>query len=220
MARYSSQEAELTCLRHVPRFDHRVLSFERSGLVHKPPRLELSLLQRRDYSRALMAYVSVSQRADVAQCTKRFWGDISPYLTGNVHMASSSPVERRCRLLFSHLLKLPFENACLLLFHFFHSHESFVPFSNSLHLLPKPGKSLCPQLLLEPRYFFLTWTVPTRPRALNKVKVKVKHMAGPTKGGSKEESQSWPIWASPDSGVDVTIPRYPRVGKTVEGTIQ
>jgi len=44
MARYSSLKAELACLHPVPRSDHRVLSFERSGPLHKDPSLKLSLL--------------------------------------------------------------------------------------------------------------------------------------------------------------------------------
>ena len=41
-------------------------------------------------------------------------------------------------------------------------------------------------------------------------------MVGPT----KKESQRWSVWASPGLGVDGVAPRYPRVGKTVEGAAQ
>ena len=53
MARQLGLRAELTCIWQVLRFDHRVLNSERSGPVHKPPSLELSLLERRDYLHAL-----------------------------------------------------------------------------------------------------------------------------------------------------------------------
>jgi len=131
MVCYSSPRAELTCLRHAPRSDHRELSSESSSPVHKPPRLELSLLQQRDYLRALLAYVSVSQWVDVAQRTKHFLGDISPYLTGSVHVASPSTLERRCRS--------PFTFLTLFLF--------------SPYFLREPGKPPRLQSLLEIRYF-------------------------------------------------------------------
>ena len=74
-------------------------------------------------------------------------------------MVSSSTMERRSRLLFPHLLKLPFENTCLLLFHFFHFHEA----SNSPKLFAPPPQSGKPprlQLLCQPRYFLLPEPLP------------------------------------------------------------
>ena len=53
MANQLGPRAELTCLWQVVRSDHRVLSYELSGPVHKPFRLELILLQQRGYLLAL-----------------------------------------------------------------------------------------------------------------------------------------------------------------------
>jgi len=106
-------------------------------IVSQAPRLELSLLQRRDYSLALVAYVSFSQWAGVAQCTKHFWGDISPYSIVSAHVALLSTEKRRCRLPFPYSFKLTFKNLLHSLFHF--------PFTctlcTSLRLIAPPSRT-------------------------------------------------------------------------------
>jgi len=77
MANQLGPRAELTCLWLRLRSDHRALSSERSGPVHKPPRLEVSLL----------ALGGLRVLWIVARRTKRFWVGISPHFIMSAHVA-------------------------------------------------------------------------------------------------------------------------------------
>jgi len=90
MACQLGPRAKLTCLWQVLRFDHRALSYERSGPVHKPLRLELSLLQRKGY---LLALGGLRVLWVVARRTKCLWDDISPYSIVSVHVAFHQRLE-------------------------------------------------------------------------------------------------------------------------------
>ena len=87
MARYSGPRDELTCLCHVLRSDNQVLSSECSGPVQKPPGLEVSLLQQRDYLHALGGLRVFLIVAGEARYTNSLLDEISPYSIASVHVA-------------------------------------------------------------------------------------------------------------------------------------
>jgi len=74
---------------------------------------------------------------------------------------------------------------------------------------------------------YIVVIVPSRPRVLTNVKVKVKHWWDPPRGlGEKvnrlttlgvAKGRRRQVWASPCWGVANVTPRCPRVGKTAEG---
>ena len=139
------------------RSNHRALSSERSGPVHKPLRLEQSLLQRRGYLFSLGGLRVLWVVTRMAWCTKRFWEDISPYSIVSVQVAFSTG--RHCGLPFPTLCFLTFETLQhFTLFHFSPSKLSCL-FSDSLHLLPQPGKSPRLHSLFESRYLLQLMTM-------------------------------------------------------------
>ena len=91
MVRYSGQRVELTRSCHVTRFDHRVLSLERSDPIHKPPVSSWACFSEGITCTPLVAYVSFSywwvwrharSVSDVTFHHTRLWAYIWPFTNG------------------------------------------------------------------------------------------------------------------------------------------
>ena len=123
----------------MPRSDHRVLSSERSGPVHKPSSLELSLLQPKDYLHALGGLRVLLVVAGVAWSLKRLWDDISPYSIVSIHVAFHQRLEGIVACL-PNIVLLNVQKSSTFLTISFLLYEAFAPILDSLHLLPQPGK--------------------------------------------------------------------------------